>query len=192
MLIWPYSSGSPDPGFCGGGCAEGLHRSAPAEVGRRVFGGDAVEAPAPLLQSTMVGVHVVDVILRRLRLRIARRGQDVDIELGAPRERRDGRSSIAAKVRRRGHDAAERRGELTASSRGKTASSVAPVRSRATMTGICSSDRPRLTALPPRLREGLGRPFCWPLKDSRMNVSSASTMPDRDFGLSWLRAERKR
>ena len=59
----------------------------------------------------MVGVHVVDVILRRLRLRIARRGQDVDIELGASRERRDGRSSIAAKVRRRGHDAAERRGE---------------------------------------------------------------------------------
>ena len=111
MLIWPYSSGSPDPGFCGGGCAEGLHCSAPAEVGRKVFGGDAVEAPEPLLQSTMVGVHVVDVILRRLRLRIARRGQDVDIELGASRERRDGRSSIAAKVRRRGHDAAERRGE---------------------------------------------------------------------------------
>src|ERR1700693_137917 len=38
----------------------------------------------------------------------------------------------------------------------------------------------------------LGRPLCWPLKDSRMNVSSASTIPDRDFGLSWLRAERNR
>src|SRR5271154_1316368 len=80
---------------------------------------------------------------------------------------------------------------LTASSRGKTASSVAPVRSRATMTGICSADRPRLMALPPRLREGLGRPLCWPLKDSRMNVSSASTIPDRDFGLSWFESGKK-
>ena len=109
MLIWPYSSGSPDPGFCGGGRAEGLHCSAPAEVGRKVFGGDAVEAPEPFLQSAMVGVHVVDVIFWRLRLRIARRGQNVDIEFGAPRERCDGRSAIAAKVRRRGHDPAERR-----------------------------------------------------------------------------------
>ena len=70
-----------------------------------------MKAPEPFLQSAMVGVHVVDMIFWRLGLRIARRGQDVDIELGAPRERRDGRSPIAAKVRRRGHDAAERRGE---------------------------------------------------------------------------------
>ena len=111
MLIWPYAGGAHDPGFRGEGGAQGLHRSAPAQVVRKVLGGDAVEAPEPFLQSAMVDVHVVDVIFRRLGLRIARRGQDMDIELGAPRERRDGRSSIAAKVRRRGHDAAERRGE---------------------------------------------------------------------------------
>jgi hypothetical protein len=132
----------------------------------------------------MVGVHVVDVILRRLRLRIARRGQNVDIEFGAPRERCDGRSAIAAKVRRRGHDPVERRCQTDC---------VEPRQDRVECgagsvarddDGICSSDRPRLMALPPRLREGLGRPLCWPLKDSRMNVSSASSIPDRDFGLS--------
>ena len=44
---------------------------------------------------------------------------------------------------------------------------VAPVRSRATMIGICPADRPRLAALPPRLRDALGRSRRLPLKDSR-------------------------
>src|SRR5271156_194001 len=109
MLMWPYAGGTHDPGLRRHGGRESLHRSSPTQVGRKVLGGDAVEAPEPFLQSAMVGVHVVDVIFRRLRLRIARRGQNVDIELGAPRERCDGRSAIAAKVRRRGHDPAERR-----------------------------------------------------------------------------------
>ncbi len=81
---------------------------------------------------------------------------------------------------------------LAASSRGRTASMVAPVRSRATMTGICSADRPRLAALPPRLRDALGRSRRLPLKDSRMKVSSASTIPDRHGGLSRLSADRNR
>src|SRR5271157_4045928 len=72
---------------------------------------------------------------------------------------------------------------LAASRRGRTASMVAPVRSRATMTGICSADRPRLLALPPRLRAALGRARRLPLKDSKINVSSASTIPDRLHGL---------
>src|SRR5271157_2430435 len=79
-----------------------------------------------------------------------------------------------------------------ASSRGRTASMVAPVRSRATMMGICSADRPRLAALPPRLRDALGRSQRLPLKDSRMKVSSASTIPDRHGGLSRLSADRNR
>jgi hypothetical protein len=37
-------------------------------------------------------------------------------------------------------------------------SRVAPRRSRATTTGICSSESPRLAALPPRRRAGLARP----------------------------------
>src|SRR5450631_3669653 len=100
MLIRSHSDGSHYPGFGGRGGPEGLHRSAPTEVGRKVFGGDAVEAPEPFLESPMVGVHIVDVIFWRLRPRVARRGQDVDLELGAPRECRDGRTPIAAKRRR--------------------------------------------------------------------------------------------
>ena len=67
-----------------------------------------MEAPEPFLEPPVVGVHVVDVIFRRLRDRGARRGQDVDFELGAPRECRDGRPPIAAKWRRGGDDPTER------------------------------------------------------------------------------------
>src|SRR4051812_43706147 len=59
---------------------------------------------------------------------------------------------------------------------GNTASIVAPLRSRATMTGICSAERPRLAALPPLLREARGMPDRLPLKDSRINVSYAFRM----------------
>src|SRR5277367_5882060 len=41
-----------------------------------------------------------------------------------------------------------------------------------------------------RIVGGLGRSLRLPLKDSKMNVSSASTMPDKEVGLSRLRAER--
>src|SRR5208337_4281037 len=81
---------------------------------------------------------------------------------------------------------------LAASRLGRTASNVAPLRSRATTTGICSADRPRLAALPPRRRAGLARPPRRPLNDSRMKVSSASTTPERRLGLSKLRAARNR
>src|SRR5471032_592165 len=81
---------------------------------------------------------------------------------------------------------------LAASRRANTASLVAPVRSRATITGICSTDSPRLLALPPRLRDFLGRSDRFPLKDSSMNVSSASTKPDKVVGLSRFNATRKR
>jgi hypothetical protein len=58
------------------------------------------------------------------------------------------------------------------------------------MTGICSAERPRLAALPPLVREARGMPDRLPLKDSRMNVSSPSTIPAKFFG--WLRASRNR
>ena len=67
---------------------------------------------------------------------------------------------------------------------GRTASVVAPFRSRATSTGICSADRPALAAFPPRLRAGRGRSDRLPLNDSRMKVSSASTIPVRLVGFT--------
>src|SRR5271166_2557366 len=75
---------------------------------------------------------------------------------------------------------------------GNTASVVAPWRSRATRTGICSAEMPRLADLPPLLRAGRGIPERFPLKDSRMKVSSPSTIPDRTVGLSPDNALRNR
>src|SRR3954470_11737260 len=75
---------------------------------------------------------------------------------------------------------------------GNTASIVAPLRSRATMAGNFSAEDPRLAALPPLLREARGMPDRLPLKDSKINVSSPSTIPDKFFGLSRLRASRNR
>src|SRR3954464_12398535 len=75
---------------------------------------------------------------------------------------------------------------------GRTASVVAPLRSRATRMGICSPDSPRLAALPPRLRAARGRSERLPLNDSRMKVSSASTMPFSRAGLSNAAAARNR
>ena len=56
------------------------------------------------------------------------------------------------------------------SSLGRTASMVAPVRSRATITGICSADKPRFAALLPLLRALRGRSDRFPLNDSRNYV----------------------
>ncbi len=59
---------------------------------------------------------------------------------------------------------------------GRTALTVAPPRSATTSTGTCSSDRPRLLALPP-LRHALRSRFRAPFRLSSTQVSSASTMP---------------
>jgi hypothetical protein len=69
------------------------------------------------------------------------------------------------------------------SSFGSTASVVAPCRSRATITGICSADTPRLLDLPPLLRNCRRRPDRLLLNDSRMNVLSRSTMAANAFAL---------
>jgi len=65
-----------------------------------------------------------------------------------------------------------------------TASVVAPWRSRANDDGICSADRPRLADLPPLLRDFRGMSDRLPLNDSRMKVSSPSTIPVKVLGLS--------
>ena len=51
-----------------------------------------------------------------------------------------------------------------------------PARARATSTGTCSLDRPRLAALPPRRRRFRSSSRC-PLRECRKKVSSASAMP---------------
>ncbi len=66
--------------------------------------------------------------------------------------------------------------KVSALTAGRTARTVAPPRSATTSTGTCSSDRPRLLALPP-LRRALRSRFRAPFRLSGTQVSSASTMP---------------
>jgi hypothetical protein len=103
-----------------------------------------VEAPHPLLQPAVVGVHVVDV------WRSGASGFGVP---GAGKTWNLTRARRANAVIAAQHSSAGRvmagpsaAAMLAASSRGRTASMVAPVRSRATMTGIRSADSPRLAA----------------------------------------------
>src|SRR5271166_4503534 len=151
-----------------------------------------MEAPHPFLESAVVGIDVVDVKLRHLRLWITRGRQNVERQPGAPREGDDRRSASQHNCAGRTITPPKALVMEAVSRRGRTASIVAPLRSRATMIGICSTDRPRLAALPPRLRAARGRSERLPLKDSGMNVSSASTIPDRCCGLSRLSAARNR
>src|SRR5271166_817029 len=67
-----------------------------------------MEAPHPLLQPAVVGVHVVDVEIWRLRLGRAGCGQDMELDSGAPSECGDRRTSIAAQFRWPGNDLPER------------------------------------------------------------------------------------
>ena len=116
-----------------------------------------MEAPHPLLQPAVVGVHVVDMEIWRLRLRRAGCGQDMELDPGASSEGGNRRTPIAAQFRWLGDDLPER---------GRDAGGVEPrqdgIDGRAGAIagddeGICSAERPRLAALPPRLRDALGR-----------------------------------
>ena len=67
-----------------------------------------MEAPHPLLQPAVVGVHVVDMEIWRLRLRRAGCGQDMELDPGASSEGGNRRTPIAARFRWLGDDPPER------------------------------------------------------------------------------------
>ena len=104
----------------------------------------------------------------------------------------DGLSAVADEPVGGRDDAVERGWIEARSTFGNTASTVAPSRSRATRMGMFSKNRPGCFALPPRLRGRRGKSERRPLNDSRMNVSSASTIPVNVLGLSKAGEPRKR
>ncbi len=79
----------------------------PTQVGRKIFGGDAVEASHPLFEASVVGVDVVNMELRFFGLGVAGRRQDMDFELGPLGESGDGLSAVAAEIARRRNSFAE-------------------------------------------------------------------------------------
>ena len=93
------------------GLAPGFESSAPAEVAWQVLGGDAVEAGEPLLEAAVVGVDVVDVQMRGLGSRLARRGHGVEGNAGAAGEAGDRQTAVADEVIGRRDASGERRAD---------------------------------------------------------------------------------
>jgi hypothetical protein len=61
----------------------------------QVLGGDAVEAVEPLFEAAVIGVDVVDVQMRRLGGRFARRGHGVEGDAGSAGEGGDRPAAVA-------------------------------------------------------------------------------------------------
>src|SRR5208282_6638267 len=93
VLVWSKSGCSGDPGRWVATGGHGFEGSSPTQVGRKIFGGDAVEGSHPLFEASVVGVDGVDMELWFFGLGIAGRRQDVDFELGPLGESGDGRSA---------------------------------------------------------------------------------------------------
>jgi hypothetical protein len=91
----PYSDGAKYHFGRGGIASQCLQRAAPAEIVRQVLRRHAVEAAQPFFQSAVVGVDIVEVIIRRLRRRLARFWQDMRGNPGAPREGNDRCAAIS-------------------------------------------------------------------------------------------------
>jgi hypothetical protein len=113
-----------------------------------------MEAAHPFFEPSVIGIDVVDVKIGRLRARLARGRQDRDRSLEG--EGDDGGAAIAAELVG---------GRDTTTEGGRDGRSVQLGQhridrgaARATMTGICLAERPRLAALPPLVREARGMP----------------------------------
>src|SRR5271166_6231799 len=192
LLIWSQPDSAEDHRLWRDLLAQCLQGPTPAKIFRQVFRRDAMEATQPFFQPAMVGIDVVEMEIRRLGVGLPGIGRTW-VGIAARRAKATiavppSQQNWLAEVTTPPSAAAME----TRFNRGSTASVVAPSRSRATITGICSADRPRLADLPPRLRDFRGMPDRLPLNDSRMNVSSPSTIPVNALGLSPARAARNR
>ena len=79
---WAVSDCALDPALWRGLIPPGFESAPPAKIVGQVLGGDAVEAIEPLLEAAVIGVDVVDVQVRRLGGRLARRGHGVKGDFG--------------------------------------------------------------------------------------------------------------
>ena len=145
----------------------------------------------------MIGVDVVDVQVGCFQQGNARCRQDMERHPGAPSQRLDGGTAVTAQFRRLSDDRTQDRcdaGGVETRQHGINSRTGAITRHderdllcrQAALAGFAAALARRsrqATAFAPR---GL------PLNDSRMNVSSASTVPHRLSGLSRVRAFRNR
>ena len=161
-----------------------LERASPSQIVGQVLGGDAVEAAHPFLEPTVIGVDVVDVEVGRLGAGLARRGHDVDRDVGPAGEGDDGLSAVADEPVGGGDEAVEGRrdrGAVHVRQHGVDSGALAVAGDEDGNVFEVEAGVLRLAASPAR---PAGRPERRPLNDSRMKVSSASTMPVSVLGLS--------
>src|SRR4051812_22439596 len=137
--------------------AERFEAAAPSQIAVEILRCDTMERPQPFLQAAMVGVDVVDMQVGRFRSRTTRLWQNATGDRLPAGEADDRLAAVAAELVVDSHHAVQCGGDRGAREarqygvRG-VAGSVA-----GHQVGICSRERPRLTALPPRLRAGRGR-----------------------------------
>ena len=110
-----------------------------------------MKASQPLLQSAMVGINVVEVEIRRLRVWFAGRRQNVCGDPGAAREGGNRRAAVAAEVVGRGDAAAEGRGDrhTVQFRQHRIRGCSLPVARDDHRDLFVGADRPRLADLPP-------------------------------------------
>ena len=86
----------------------GFEGTSPGEIVGQVLGGDAVETRQPLLETAVVGVDVIDVQMRRLGDRFARRGHGVEGDAGSAGEGGDRPAAVADQMVARRDDSGKR------------------------------------------------------------------------------------
>ena len=91
--------------------SQSLQNPAPAEIVRQIPGGDAMEAAEPFFEPFVVGIDVVEVVVRRQRIWLSRPRQNMRDDLGPPRKGDDGAAAIAAERIGSGNDAIQSRGD---------------------------------------------------------------------------------
>jgi hypothetical protein len=144
-----------------------LNQAWPAQIVAQVAGGHAVKAVHPFLESAIVGIDVLDVIDTRHNTLT---GGQMTGRWVIPISLATAASAFSPSVHKM--TSAAKSGLSTAPMRALSAfsrmkSAVFPVRSRQINTAVCSSDRPRLLALPPRFRGARLKPCLRPFCDSR-------------------------
>src|SRR3954462_11679042 len=177
LLVWPQADRTEDPVLRPGLRPQCFQGPAPAQIVGEIFGGDTMEAAHPFFEPSVIGIDVIDVKIGRLRAWLARSRQDVDRDRSLEGEGDDGSAAIAAEL-------VGGRDDTTKGGRDGRSVQLGQHRinrgaARATMTGICLAESPRLAASRARSTGNAG-----PLAlDSRTNVSSPSTVPAKFLGL---------
>ncbi len=189
-MIGSESDGAEDQGFGCGVLSQRFQRSAPTEIIGEVLGGDTVEAQELFFQPAMIGVDVVDVKIWRVWFWLTWHWQDVRRNACLAREGNNRGVTVATEFVGGSYDTFQCRCDGQAVQFRQHGIGGGAMPATRDKHGNLFSGDPHLAGLPPLLRAARGIADRLPLNDSRMNVSSPSTIPDKAWGLSVARASR--